>query len=221
MKLIVENSLHTVKVLQEAGENAAPKKMYIEGVFMETGPNKNGRFYDMNKVLLPEVNRYISEKINRNCALGELGHPPTFTVNPDRVAIMIKELRQQSDSAIYGKALVLDTPMGNIVRNLIEAGVTCGVSSRGIGSVKLNSSTGLNEVQNDFKLATPADVVTDPSAPNAFVQGIMEGVEWLYKDGEYVAVAAKNAIEKSSQTKQLTEERKLQIFNNFLKNLIQ
>lgn len=219
MKLIVENSTQDVKVFEESTETG-PKKMYIQGIFMETGPNKNKRFYNMEQVLLPEVNRYIAEKIDKNCGLGELGHPPTFTVNPDRVAIMIKELKQHSDTAIYGKALVLDTPMGNIVKNLIEAGVTCGVSSRGIGSVKLNSSTGLNEVQSDFKLATPADVVTDPSAPNAFVEGIMEGVEWLYKDGDYIAVSAKQSIEQSVRSRELTEQRKLQIFDNFLKNLV-
>lgn len=220
MKLIVENMEDTLRVLVKEEQEGAAKKMYIEGVFMETGPNKNGRFYDMNKVLMPEVNRYIEEKINRNCGLGELGHPPTFTVNPDRVAIMIKELRQQGDTSVYGKALVLDTPMGNIVRNLINEGVTLGVSSRGVGSLKKNSSTGLNEVQNDFKLATPADVVTDPSAPNAFVQGIMEGVDWLYRDGELVAVQAKHNIEKATRSRELTEQRKLQIFDNFLKNLI-
>lgn len=221
MKLIVENSQQTVKVIEEATEASPTKRMFIEGVFMETGPNKNGRFYDMNKVLMPEVTRYIKEKVSNNCALGELGHPPTFTVNPDRVAILIKELRQQGDTAIYGKALVLDTPMGNIVKNLINEGVTLGVSCRGIGSMKMNSSTRINEVQNDFRLATPADVVTDPSAPNAFVQGIMEGVEWLYKDGEYVAVAARHAIEKSTRSRELTEQRKLEIFESFLKNLIQ
>lgn len=221
MKLIVENMEDKLSVLVQEATESGQKKMYIQGTFMETGPNKNGRFYDMDKVLMPEVNRYIAEKVQRNCALGELGHPPTFTVNPDRVAIMIKELRRESDTAIYGKALVLDTPMGNIVRNLIEAGVTCGVSSRGVGSVKKNNSTGLNEVQSDFKLATPADVVTDPSAPNAFVQGIMEGVDWLYHNGEIVAVAAKQQIEQAVRSRELSESRKLKIFDNFLKNLIQ
>lgn len=220
MKLIVEKVNDDISVLSESADEGAKKRMYIEGVFMETGPNHNKRFYDMDTVLLPEVNRYISEKVEKNRALGELGHPPTPTVNGDRACIKIVELRQHSPTAIWGKALVLNTPMGQIVQSMVDDGVEFGVSSRGLGSMVFNESTGLNEVQNDFRLSTAADVVTDPSAPNAFVQGIMEGVDWLYQNNEYVAIDAKNQIEQSVRSRQLSEERKLQLFENFLKNLV-
>ncbi len=221
MKLFTEDVKTNLKVISESTETSGDKKrMFIEGIFMETGPNHNKRFYDMESVLLPEVKRYVTEKVQTNRALGELGHPPTPTINGDRACIKIISLEQCSDTAIRGKALVLNTPMGKIVQGLIDDGVSCGVSSRGLGSMNFNESTGLHEVQNDFRLATAADVVTDPSAPNAFVEGIMEGVEWLYQNGEYVAVQAATQIEEATRSRALTEERKLALFNQYLKNLV-
>jgi hypothetical protein len=167
--------------------------------------------------LKKEVDRYTQEYINKNRAFGELGHPDSPTINLDRVSHMVTGLREDGTQWV-GKAKILDTPMGNIARNLIEGGAMLGVSSRGMGSLKMVN--GVNVVQPDFYLATAADIVADPSAPGAFVQGIMEGKEWMLVDGKWTEVhlqEAKKEIRKASR-KQI-EQVSLQIFENFIKKL--
>jgi hypothetical protein len=176
--------------------------------------NRNGRIYKL-PILEREVERYNNEYVKTNRALGELGHPNGPSINLDRVCIKIVELKQDGNNFI-GKAKVLDTPMGNIAKNLLESGVQLGVSTRGMGSLK--EVNGIMEVQDDFYLATAADVVADPSAPDAFVQGIMEGVEWVWDNGLIKAQQMetyRRTIQKAS-AKQL-EEAKLHVFEDFLK----
>jgi hypothetical protein len=164
-----------------------------------------------------EVHRYTEEYINKNRAFGELGHPDSPTINLDRVAILIKGLREDGNQWI-GKAKVLDTPMGNIARQLIEGGAQLGVSSRGMGSLK--NVNGVNVVQNDFYLATAADIVADPSAPGAFVQGIMEGKEWMLVNGVWTEQDQSQAIQQVRQASKADIERvSLHIFENFMKKL--
>lgn len=219
LKLITEyTESFTTKRISADGDK--PGRLYLEGVFLHTGPNKNRRYYDMDTVLLPEVTRYINEKVENGTALGELGHPPTPVVEAKNACIKIESLQRQGADTILGRALVTNTPMGNIVEGLYNDGVRFGVSSRGLGSVKPRKD-GINEVQKDFRLSTAADVVMDPSAPGAFVQGIMEGVEWIYENGEYIAVQSKIQIEKAARARALTEQAKLRIFDNFLKSLNQ
>jgi hypothetical protein len=214
MKLIRE-SIENVKYLTEESEDGK-KKLYIEGTFLVGDRvNRNNRMYKMD-TLRNEVARYTEEYINTNRALGELGHPDTPALNLERVSHKIVSLVEDGNS-FYGKALVLDTPYGQIAKNLIDNGVSLGVSSRALGSV-IQTKEGYNLVQDDLKLATAADIVADPSAPGAFVSGIMEGKEWLMIDGKFVEAdfyQAKKQIQKAS--KQQIEEVALKLFENYLR----
>ena len=179
MKLIRELT-EEVQYLTE--EKDGKKTLYIEGPFLVSeAVNRNRRMYK-EETMRNEVSRYSQEYITKNRAFGELGHPDTPSINLDRVSHLITSLRQEGKVWI-GKAKILETPMGNIARQIIEGGGQLGVSSRGLGSLKMEN--GINVVQNDFHLATAADIVADPSAPGAFVQGIMEGKEWMLVDGKY------------------------------------
>jgi hypothetical protein len=216
MKLIRE-SIENVKYLTEESEDGK-KKLYIEGTFLVgDAVNRNNRMYKMD-TLRNEVKRYTEQYINTNRALGELGHPDTPTLNLERVSHKIVSLSEDGNS-FYGKALVLDTPYGQIAKNLIENGVSLGVSSRALGSV-IQTKEGYNLVQDDLKLATAADIVADPSAPGAFVAGIMENKEWVYIDGHFVEAHithAKKQIQKAS-SKQI-EEVAIKLFENFIRKL--
>jgi hypothetical protein len=214
MKLITEN-IEEISVLIE--ESEGKKTLYIEGIFLQSEiKNRNGRVYPFN-VLNREVTRYNEQYVQTGRALGELGHPDGPTVNLDRVSHRIVELRSEG-SNFYGKARILDTPMGKIAKSLLDEGVKLGVSSRGMGS--LEERNGANYVRDDFMLATAADIVADPSAPDAFVNGIMEGKEWIWENGilrEHQAAKYHRYI--STSTRKNLEERKLKAFQNFLSNL--
>ena len=216
MKLITE-VVEDVQVITEAKENG-DKTYFIEGIFMQGNQkNRNGRIYPVD-VLEREVERYNTEYVQKNRAYGELGHPQGPTINLDRVSHMIKELYRDGDN-FRGKAKIMDTPMGNIVKNLMNEGATLGVSSRGMGSLK--SKGGVNEVQKDFYLATAGDIVADPSAPDAFVEGIMEGKEWVWDNGiikEVDIVNYRDEINESIRKRQ-KEEATMQVFENFLQKL--
>ena len=176
MKLITE-TVEDIKILSEEKEDGG-KSFFIEGIIMQGDiKNRNGRIYPKD-TLIREMNRYNSEYVTKNRAFGELGHPQGPTINLDRVSHMFTELKEDG-SNVVGKAKIMDTPMGKIVQSLIESDAQLGISSRGMGSLK-KSKEGIMEVQNDFMLATAGDIVADPSAPNAFVNGIMEGVEYAY-----------------------------------------
>ena len=182
-------------------------------------PNKNGRIYE-SKILAKEVARYTKELIETNRAYGELGHPAGPSINLDRVSHMIKSLRQEGSDFI-GKAKITDTPMGNIVMNLLDEGANLGVSSRGMGTLKSNG--GIMEVQDDFMLATAADIVADPSAHKAFVRGVMENTEWVYDVAAGTWQAAEMVHEAKKEMKKMTvnqiDENSLRMFNKFLKSL--
>ena len=214
MKLIRELT-ESVQYLTE--EKDGKKTLFIEGPFLVAeSVNKNKRMY-REETMRNEVNRYSEEYINKNRAFGELGHPDTPSINLDRVSHLIVGLRQEGNAWI-GKAKILETPMGNIARNLIEGGAQLGVSSRGMGSLKMEN--GINVVQGDFHLATAADIVADPSAPGAFVQGIMEGKEWMLVNGIWTEQhydEAKQEIKQASRKE--IETVSLKIFENFLKKL--
>lgn len=214
MKLIKEIT-ETVSYLVEDANGQ--KVLHIEGPFLVAEKkNKNGRIYEYN-TMRKEVDRYTNEYINKHRAFGELGHPDSPTINLDRVSHMITSLREDGSQWI-GKAKILDTPMGNIARSLIEGGAQLGVSSRGMGSLKMVN--GVNVVQPDFYLATAADIVADPSAPGAFVQGIMEGKEWMLVDGKWTEVHYEEARQQIRQaTRKEIETVSLQIFENFIKKL--
>ena len=216
MKLIREE-IEDIKILTESRNGK--KSLYIEGVFLQGNiKNRNGRMYPM-ETLQKEVGRYIKEQVSQGRAVGELGHPDSPTVNLDRVSHKIVSLRE-SGSNFVGKAKILDTPMGQIASSLIKEGVKLGVSSRGIGSLK-PTKEGFNVVGDDFMLATAADIVADPSAPDAFVEGIMEGKEWVWEGSilrERLATETQNKIESLASQKRL-EENKLNLFNDFLKSL--
>jgi len=214
MKLIKEIN-ETVSVLTEEADGK--KVLHIEGPFLVAEKkNKNGRIYEYN-TLRKEVHRYTEDYINKNRAFGELGHPDTPTINLERTAILIKSLSEDGNQWV-GKAKILDTPMGNIARNLIEGGAQLGVSSRGMGSLKMVN--GVNVVQPDFYLATAADIVADPSAPGAFVQGIMEGKEWMLVDGKWTEVHLEEAVQQVRKASKKDIERvSLQIFETFLRKL--
>lgn len=214
MKLIKEIT-ESVNYLVE--DTDGKPTLFIEGPFLVSErTNRNGRMYK-EETMRKEVHRYSEEYINKNRAFGELGHPDSPSINLDRVSHLIVSLRQEGTDWI-GKAKILETPMGNIARNLIEGGAQLGVSSRGMGSLK--NVNGINIVQDDFYLATAADIVADPSAPGAFVQGIMEGKEWMLVDGVWTEmhydVAKKQII---SASKNDIEAVSLKIFENFLKSL--
>ncbi len=216
MKLIREE-IESVEFLVE--QKNGKKSMYIEGIFLQGDlQNRNGRMYPIN-VLRKEVSRYNENHIQKGRALGELGHPDGPTVNLDRVSHKIVSLKE-SGSNFIGKAKILGTPMGKIASSLIEEGVKLGVSSRGIGSLK-PTREGVNVVSDDFMLSTAADIVADPSAPDAFVEGIMEGKEWIWDGGvlrERAAAKAYREINTLVTQKQL-DEKKLDVFNNFLNSL--
>ena len=215
MKLITE-TIEDIEVLTEANANGG-KSYKIKGVFMQADiKNRNGRVYPM-EVLQKEVNRYNKEYIKENRAYGELGHPDGPTVNLERVSHMITSLEPDGKNFI-GEAKILSTPMGEIVKNLMSEGAKLGVSSRGMGS--LNHKGGANYVKSDFYLATAADIVADPSAPNAFVEGIMEGKEWVWNNGSLVEEELdrmKKRIMNRTRTKHAKEDA-LQ-FAKFLKML--
>ena len=216
MKLITEE-ISSVKFITEG--KGAKKKMYIEGVFLQGDiKNRNGRMYPVG-TLAKEVGRYNESLVQKGRALGELGHPDGPTVNLDRVSHKITELRQEGNN-FMGKAQLLETPMGKIAKSLIDEGVTLGVSSRGIGSLK-EDRNGVKVVGDDFMLATAADIVADPSAPDAFVSGIMEGKEWVWEGGILrEQIAAKTAKKINTLVDQnALEEHKLGLFQDFLANL--
>ena len=216
MKLITEE-ISTVKFITEG--KGAKKKMYIEGVFLQGEiKNRNGRMYPVT-TLAKEVDRYNESFVQKGRAVGELGHPEGPTVNLDRVSHKITSLKQEGNNFI-GKAQLLETPMGKIAKSLINEGVTLGVSSRGIGTLK-EDRNGVKVVGEDFQLATAADIVADPSAPDAFVNGIMEGKEWVWDGGilrEQLASQTKKRINTLVDQRAL-EEHKLNLFNDFLSNL--
>jgi hypothetical protein len=216
MKLIREE-IESVDFIVE--EKNGKKSMFIEGIFLQGDlKNRNGRMYPM-ETLRREVQRYNESNIQTGRALGELGHPDGPTVNLDRVSHKIVSLTENGSNFI-GKAKILNTPMGNIAKNLIDEGVKLGVSSRGIGSLR-PSRDGINIVGDDFMLSTAADIVADPSAPDAFVEGIMEGKEWVWDGGilrEQLAQKTYKRINTLVSQRQL-DEKKLNLFNDFLNNL--
>jgi len=216
MKLITEEVSQVEFITEGKGAN---KKLYIEGVFLQGNiKNRNGRMYPV-ETLAREVNRYSEAFVNKGRALGELGHPDGPTVNLDRVSHKITSLVQEGNN-FKGKAQLLNTPMGKIASSLIDEGVTLGVSSRGVGSLR-EDHTGAKVVGEDFMLATAADIVADPSAPDAFVSGIMEGKEWIWEGGalrEQVASHTRNRINTLVSQKRL-EEHKLGLFQEFLSNI--
>ena len=214
MKLITE-TVEQVEFLTEAAADGG-KNYFIEGTFMQADTlNRNKRMYPKH-ILLNEVNRYTKEYVNNSRAFGELNHPSGPTVNLDRVAIIIKELNCNGTD-VYGKAKVMSTPMGEIVKNLISEGARLGVSTRGMGSLK--AKNGYNEVQPDFMLSA-VDIVADPSAPNAFVNGIMEGKEWIWDNGILVEKEIEmNRKELAKTSTRKLEEKGIRLFENFLKKL--
>ena len=217
MKLISE-SIEDIEYITE--DDAEGKKNYrIKGVFLQAEvKNRNGRIYPM-PVLEKEVGRYNKEYVQKNRAFGELGHPDGPTVNLERVSHMITKLSPDGKNFI-GEAKIMDTPYGKIVKNLINEGAKLGVSSRGMGS--LEPRRGAQVVKDDFYLATAADIVADPSAPNAFVEGIMEGKEWVWQNGavkEMDIEAYRKELDRNYERAQAREEKNAEIFENFLSKL--
>ena len=213
MKLITETTLG-VKLLTE--EKNGAKNYFIEGVLMQSETkNRNGRIYPL-ATMSKEIERYNKEYVTQNRAMGELGHPEGPTVNLERVSHIIKDLKQDGND-VYGRAKILDTPYGKIVKNLMDEGAKLGVSSRGMGTLK--EQDGVNVVQEDFMLAS-VDVVADPSAPNAFVNGIMEGKEWIWDNGIIKPVqieSYKKIIEKTASRN--LEEQAIKLFADFIAKL--
>ena len=216
MFLISEHQSDQISLIEEKDKNGQ-KHQFIEGVFLQTNlKNRNGRIYPMN-IMEKEVNRYNKEFIKKNRAYGELGHPDGPTINLERVSHMITSLEKDGDNFV-GKAKIMSTPMGNIVKGLLNDGAKLGVSSRGMGSVQQKNDA--QYVQKDFMLATAADIVADPSAPDAFVDGIMEGVEWINESGVFKAIEIESWKNQIRQTKQRhLEEKKLEIMKNFFSKL--
>ena len=215
MKLISE-LVEEVEFISEGV--GSTKNYFIEGVFLQSNiKNKNGRLYP-KEIMKKEVGRYMKEYVDSKRAFGELGHPEGPGINLDRVSHMIVSLTENGDNFI-GRAKIMDTPMGKIAKNLLDEGAKLGVSSRGMGSMIANKE-GVNEVQGDFYLATAADIVADPSAPDAFVRGIMENADWMFVNGSWTYEKideTKKLIEQTSR-KQL-EEVKLRVFENFLSSI--
>ena len=214
MKLISEEVTNAEYLIEEKN---GKKEYKIRGVFLQSNvKNRNGRVYP-REILVREVNRYTKEFINKNRAFGELGHPDGPTVNLERVCHMVKSLIPDGDNFI-GEAKIMDTPYGKIVKGLIDGGAQLGVSSRGMGSIVTRN--GVNYVKDDFYLATAADIVADPSAPDAFVEGIMESKEWVWENGilkEKEIEAWKNQIRMARQRS--LDETKIKVFESFLKKL--
>lgn len=219
MKLICEQ-IENIKYIAEAREDGK-KNFFIEGIFMQAEVvNRNKRLYP-ESVLAREAERYTKELIENNRAYGELGHPNGPGINLDRVSHIITELRKDGNN-FYGRAKLTETPMGNIARGIMESGGSLGVSTRALGSLK--QKNGINVVQEDLHLATAADIVADPSAPDAFVQGIMEGVEFYWDNGalkaQEVSEQIVQEVEKAVRSRDLSEETKLKIFQKYLNSLV-
>lgn len=217
MKLIREE-VQDIKYLVEQDKKTGKKSYCIEGVFMQAEKqNRNGRVYPFG-TLQKEVDRYNNEYVNKSRAFGELGHPDNPSINLDRVSHLIVDLHKEGTNYV-GKAKIMETPMGNIARGLLEGGANLGVSSRALGSLQMNKE-GIQVVQDDFMLSTAADIVADPSAPDAFVRGIMESVEWVFVNGKFEQrqiEETKKLIQKTP-SKRLTETS-IRAFQNFLANL--
>lgn len=215
MKLLIEKRSEPISVLSE-GQSIA-KKYFIEGIFLQSNiKNHNGRIYP-KEILQKEVRRYIKERVEMNRATGELGHPSNPSINLDRISHKIEWLKEDGDNFI-GRARILDTPYGKIVKNLIDEGVEFGVSSRGLGSVKQNN--GSNIVCEDFYLVTPADIVSEPSAPDAFVTGLMENKEWAWDNGRLVEIesSVKKSINEVAKTG-LNESKLLTLYEKILSSI--
>ena len=219
--LLIKELNEEIQYIKEAKEDGT-KNYFIEGIIMQGDiRNRNGRMYN-SKILANETKRYNDTYVSKKRAFGELGHPDGPTINLDRVSHMFTDLHQEG-SNIVGKAKVMETPMGKVVKNFIDEGAQLGISSRGMGSVKQNAE-GIMEVQDDFMLATAGDIVADPSAPNAFVQGIMEGVSWYY-DLATESWKASNEMDrieeeiKKSPDRALQEKVALSLFDRYLKSL--
>jgi len=217
MKLIREEVQETKFIVEDKGLGK-PKQYFIEGIFLQSEiTNRNGRMYK-ESTMDREVGRYIKEAVENNRAYGELGHPDGPGINLDRVSHMITSLRKEGTNYI-GRAKILETPMGNIARGLLEGGANLGVSSRAMGSLKQNNE-GIQIVQDDFMLSTAADIVADPSAPDAYVRGIMENKEWIFVDGKFVEQnieEVKSLIRKTSSRN--LEEAKVKAFQHFLSKI--
>lgn len=220
MALLIKEIFEEVQYITEANEKGE-KNYYIEGIIMQGDvKNRNGRIYPSN-VLMREMNRYNENYVSKNRAFGELGHPQGPTINLDRVSHMFTELKADG-SNVVGRAKITKTPMGDVVKGLIDSGAQLGISSRGMGSVKANKE-GIMEVQNDFMLATAGDIVADPSAPDAFVKGIMEGVTWVYDiaSSSWVSANAFDQIEEEVKKNynQIDEAKAAIVFKRFLNSL--
>jgi hypothetical protein len=221
--LLITELNEDVQYIREATESGE-KKYYIEGVIMQSNlENRNGRMYPRN-VMMKEVDRYNREYVAKKRAFGELGHPSGPTINLDRGSHIFTELKADGDNVV-GRAKIMDTPMGKIVKNYIDEGAQLGISSRGLGSLKKNSK-GIMEVQNDFMLATAGDIVADPSAPSAFVNGIMEGVSFYYDlaSGSFRSANEFDRIEEeirttAKQSSKALEEKAIRLFEDFMKSL--
>ena len=220
MKLISEQWDDNIDYIVEEDPKSGKKNVFIEGIMLQTEiKNKNGRIYP-KEVLQKEVKRYTKEFINQKRAYGELGHPEGPTINLERTSHLITELNEDGNNFV-GRAKILSTPMGEIVKNLLADGARLGVSSRGMGSLKAsNEKGGVQMVQSDFQLATAADIVADPSAPDAFVNGVMEGVEWIWDNGVIKARRIEEWKHDVLRAKtQKLQETKLKVFKSFLENL--
>tara|TARA_Y100001973_G_C5207168_1_gene342421 strand:- start:1889 stop:2557 length:669 start_codon:yes stop_codon:yes gene_type:complete len=221
MKLIAEVLDGSVEYVTEENKKTGEKDFFIEGVFIQTEQkNRNNRIYPKH-VMEKEIDRYNKEHINKNRAYGELGHPQGPTINLERVSHMIQSLKEEGNNYI-GRAKVMDTPYGSIVKNLMKEGAQLGVSSRGMGSLKANKN--IMEVQDDFMLATAADIVADPSAPDAFVKGVMEGCEWIYdsENGSWskqTIEVVEDILDTGKKNSRELMERKIELFDRFLKSL--
>lgn len=217
MKLISEFNDYAIEPVIVEENEKGQKEYFIEGIFMQSEiKNRNGRVYPKD-VMRKEVNRYVKEFVEKDRAFGELGHPEGPTINLDKVSHMITKLEEEGNNYV-GRAKILSTPNGQIVRNLIDDGAKLGVSSRGLGS--LEQKNGAQVVKADFQLATAGDIVADPSAPEAFVEGIMEGVEWIYENGILRAQEVEQ-MKKEIQVAKLNklEETKLKVWSKFVENL--
>lgn len=220
MKLICEEVEDVNYIVEEV--EGKKKNYFIEGIFMQANiPNRNKRLYPL-EILEKEVNRYNNDAVLKNKAYGELGHPSGPGINLDRVSHIITELRKDGNNFI-GKAKITSTPMGDIAKGIMESGGVLGVSTRGLGTL-IKNSQGINEVQTDFFLASGADIVADPSAPDAFVRGIMESVNYFWDNGflkaEQVSEQAVVEIEKAIKSRVLTEEKKLEILEKYLRSIV-
>ena len=220
MKLISEQWCDNINYLVEQDPKTGKDHVFIEGIMLQTEvKNKNGRIYP-KEIMQKEVKRYTKEYIDQKRAYGELGHPEGPTINLERTSHLIQSLKESGNNFV-GKAKILSTPMGEIVKNLLADGARLGVSSRGMGSLKAsNEKGGVQMVQSDFQLATAADIVADPSAPDAFVNGVMEGVEWIWDNGVIKAQKIeeyKHSIRRAKTHK--LQETKLKVFKSFLENL--